>query len=101
MKITKTTDGNKTIYFYDGVKKYEHYKNSAGWEWWSEYKDGKEIHYKDSDGWEKWKEYKDGEEIHYKNSNGWESWSDDNPDNPKNRVELLKEEDIKPFEFSN
>ncbi len=121
MKITKTIDGNKTIYFYDGVKKYEHDKNSDGIEWWTEYKDGKGIHYKDTDGYEtwseyenekeihyknsdgieRWREYENGKEIHYKNSDGDETWSDDNPDNPKNRVELLKEEDIKPFEFSN
>ncbi len=118
MKITKTTDGDLTTYFYDGVKKYEHYKDSDGIERWSEYENGNEIHYKNSDGIERWKEYENGNEIHYKNSNGYEtwseykdgkeihyknsdgdeSWSDDNPDNPKN---WIKEEDVKPFEFNN
>ncbi len=117
MKITKTTKDNTTTYFYDGVKKYEHLKDSDGYEWWreykdgkeihfknsngyetwSEYKDGKEIHYKDSDGLENWSEYKDGKEIHFKISNGYEWWSDDNPENPN----FIKEEDIKPFEFGN
>ncbi len=99
MKITKTTDGDLTTYFYDGVKKYEHYKDSAGYETWKEYKDGKQIHFKNSIGYESWTEYKDGEEIHYKNSDGDETWSDNNPENPKNFI--IKEEDIKPFEFNN
>ncbi len=73
MKIKKIT-----TYFYDGVKKYEYFKNY--------------------DGYEAWIEYKDGRLIHFKTSTGFESWSDDNPDNPKNS---LKEEDIKPFEFDN
>ncbi len=118
MKITKTTEDDITTYFYDGVKKYGHFKapngleswreyksgrqihfkDSDGYETWSEYKDGKEIHYKDSNGYESWSEYKDGKLIHYKDSNGYESWSDDNQENSKNWV---KEKDIKPFEFGN
>ncbi len=77
MKITKTTEGDTTTYFYDGVKKYEHYKTIYGYESWREYKDGEQIYFKDSDG------------------NGW--GSDDNPENPKN---LIKEEDVRPFEFN-
>ncbi len=83
MKITKITEIKLTIYFYDGIKKYRHYKNSNGFEWWREYKDGNEIHFKDCNGYESWS---------YDNP--------DNPDNPENKVELLKEEDIKPFEFN-
>ena len=36
MKITKTKDRNYTYYFYDGVKKYEHYKGNTGFESWSD-----------------------------------------------------------------
>ncbi len=36
MKITKTTKDSTTTYFYDGVKKYQHFKNSDGYEWWSD-----------------------------------------------------------------
>ncbi len=98
MKITKTTEGDITTYFYNGVKRYKHYKAPNGLESWREYKDGKEIHYKDSNGYESWSEYKDGKLIHYKDSNGYKSWSDDNQENSKNWV---KEKDIKPFEFGN
>ena len=98
MKITKTIEGNTTTYFYDGVRKYGHFKDSNGLESWSEYKDGKEIHYKNSDGMETWREYKDGEQIHFKSSTGNEWWSDDNPEIPESS---LKEEDIRPFEFGN
>ncbi len=77
MKITKTTEGDTTTYFYDGVKKYEH----------SESYNGDET----------WREFKDGKQIYYKNSAGNENWSDDNPENPKN---FIKEEDIRPFEFN-
>ena len=80
MKITKTKDRNYTYYFYDGVKKYEHYKGNTGFESWREYDTN-------------------GKEIHYKDNEGLESWSDDNPDNPKNKKEEVKEKDIKPFEF--
>jgi hypothetical protein len=78
MKITKQTQGNTTTYFYDGVKKYKHHKDSNGLEWWSEYDDA-------------------GNDIHFKDSSGLEWWSDNHPDNPKN--EELTEEDVRPFEF--
>lgn len=53
-----------------------HYKNSNGYETWSEYdNDGNKIHVKDSDGVEEWYEYdKNNNKIHYKNSNGDEKW---------------------------
>ncbi len=117
MKITKTINDDTTTYFYDGIKKYEHYKDSNGFECWSEYKDGNVIHYKDSDGYERWSEYKDNkvlyfknsngfewrsndkddEEIYFKNINGKEWWNYDYPNHPKN--EEIAEEDVKPFEF--
>ncbi len=78
MKIKKITKGATTTYFYDGVKKYQHFKNSDGYEYWSE--------------------YKDGQQIHFKNSDGFESWSDDNPENPKN---WIRKKEVKPFEFNN
>ena len=35
-----------------------HYKDSDGYEWWSEYnKRGKEFHHKDNDGFKRWSEY--------------------------------------------
>ena len=80
-KITKSVEGNTTTYFYNGIKKYKYYYNN-------------------SDGYEEWREYdKQGNEIHCKDSDGDEWWSDDNPDNPKNKPEVIKEEDVKPFEF--
>jgi hypothetical protein len=80
MKIYKTTTDNTTTYFYDGVKKYVHFKNSDGHERWSEYDEK-------------------GNEIHFKNSDGYEKWSKDHPDNPDNKP--LTEADVKPFEFGN
>ncbi len=98
MKITKTINKNTTIYFYDGIKKYEYYKDSSdGHEYWLEYKNGKEVHYKNIDGFEWWKEYKNDKEFYYKNNKGNEWWSDDNPNHPKNRE--IAEEDVKPFVF--
>ena len=101
MKITKQIQDDLTTYFYDGVKKYEHYKDSNGLETWREYnKQGKEIHYKNSAGFERWREYdKQGKEIHYKDSDGSAWWSDINLDNPNNKLFELKEEDVKPFTF--
>jgi len=119
MNITYTKKDNTIIHFYDGIKKYEHYKNSDGYEEWKEYdekgneihyknsngyerwkeydKEGNEIHYKNSIGYEEWKEYdKKGNEIHYKDSSGYERWSDDNPNNPKNRPIV---DDCEPFSF--
>ncbi len=94
-KITKTTDGNITTYFYNGVKKYEQYKDSDGYcEWWREYKDGKEIHYKNIDNYESWQEYEDGK-IHYKNNRGEEWWGEYYLEH----LEEIAEEDVKPFEF--
>ena len=53
-----------------------HFKNSDGYERWTEYGEkGKEIHFKNSNGLEWWREYdEEGKEIHYKNSNGEEWW---------------------------
>ena len=98
MNITYTKKNNAIIHYHDGIKKYEHYKNSDGYERWKEYdKEGNEIHYKSSDGYEDWKEYdKKGNEIHYKDSSGYERWSDDNPNNPKNRPIV---DDCEPFSF--
>jgi len=67
MKITKTTQGNATVYYYDGVKVYEHYLSPYGFESWSE--------------------FKDGEQIRYRNSDGDEIWSVNNPENPENWIE--------------
>ena len=100
-KITKTTEGYTTTYFYDGVKKYAHYKDSTGFEYWSEYdKNGNEIHFKTSEGFESWSEYgKNGNQIHYKTSIGTDWFSPDHPNNPDNKE--IYEEDIKPFTFNN
>ncbi len=79
MKITKTIVGNLTTYFYDGVKRYEHYKNSTTrYEWIKEYKDGKEKCVKDSDGYKRWS---------YDFQENTENWGE--------------EEGVKPFEFGN
>ena len=78
MKLQKKViDNYTTLYFKDGVKKYEHYKKLES---------------------ELWKEYdNNGNAIHYKDSNGYEWLSDDNPKNPKNK---LIDVDITPFEFN-
>jgi len=103
MKLKKVKQG-EYVYYYrpDETKKYEHYKDSDGFEWWAEYdKQGKEIHFKNSDGYERWAEYnKQGKEIHFKNSEGYERWSDDNPDKPNVKVEFVDEKDINAFEFA-
>ena len=98
MNIIYTKKDNTITHFYDGIKKYEHFKDSKGYETWTEYdKEGNEIHYKDSKGYETWTEYnKEGNEIHYKDSDGDERWSDDNPDKPKNRPIV---DDCEPFSF--
>ena len=36
MKLTKKTIGNEDVYFENDVKKYIHYKNSDGYENWSD-----------------------------------------------------------------
>ena len=36
MKLTKKTVGKEDVFFEDGVKKYTHYKNSDGFEYWSD-----------------------------------------------------------------
>ena len=93
MKLTKKIINGTEVYFENGVKKYEHYEDSDGFEEWKEYdSNGNEIHFKDNDGLEVWREYDSkGNKIHYKNSNGNEYWSKkDIPD-----VEV----DIEPFTF--
>ncbi len=91
MKITKKINKNNktTTYFYNGIKKYEHYKDNEENERWSEFKDGNEIYYKNSNGYECWRDYKDEKEIHCKDNKGYEWWSDESP-----------EKNIKPFVFS-
>ena len=38
--------GGVERYYKDGIKKYEHYKDSYGYEWWSEYTErGNEIRF--------------------------------------------------------
>jgi len=81
MKITKKINGNDTYYFYDGIKKYGHFKGRNRYECWREY----DVQ---------------GNHIHLKNNNGYEWWSIDNPNNPNNpNNSEIKEEDIKPFSF--
>ena len=36
MKITKQIQSDYTTYFYDGVKKYKYFKDSTGYESWSD-----------------------------------------------------------------
>ena len=100
MKLTKKIIDNKEVYFENGIKKYVYYKNSSGYEYWTEYdSNNNQIHSKNNEGYEYWKEYdSNSNEIHFKVSNGNEYWSDDNPDNPKNKAG--EEVDIKPFTFN-
>ena len=76
MKITYEKDGNVITHYHDGVKKYEHYKDSNGIEWWREYDaSGNKTHHKNSNGIEWWREYDaSGNQTHYKDSNGIEWW---------------------------
>ena len=77
MKTTfKIINGN--LYEYDSNGNEIHYKNSNGYEWWSEFDiNGKVIHYKNSTGYEIWREYdSNGNKTHYKYSNGDEFWYD-------------------------
>ena len=77
MKTTfKIINGN--LYEYDSNGNEIHYKNSNGYEWWSEYDiNGKLIHFKNSTGCEEWYEYdSNGNEIHFKDSDGYERWYD-------------------------
>ena len=89
MKLTKKIIDGTEVYFENGVKKYEHHKDSNGNEWWCEYdSNGNEIHSKDSNGYEVWREYDSkGNEIHVKNSNGFEYWS--KYDSKGNQIHLL------------
>ena len=93
MKLTKKTIENEDVFFENGVKKYTHYKNNTGSEYWSEFdKNNNVIHYKNSRGSEYWSEYdSNNNQIHYKSSDSYETWSDDNPKNPNNiDVEVRK-----------
>ena len=77
MKTTfKIINGN--LYEYDSNGNKTHYKNSTGYEWWSEYdSNGNEIRFKDSNGFEYWYDYdSNGKVIHFKNSDGVENWYD-------------------------
>ena len=119
MKLTKKIIDGREVYFENGVKKYEHRKNSSGFEWWREYDSkGNIIHYKTSNGFEWWREYDSkGNNIHSKYSNGYECWSEyDNKGNqihfkdsngtewrkkynPEEEVEVKEEVNIEPFTF--
>ena len=96
MKLTKKTIGNEEVYFENGVKKYTYYKDSNGFETWSEYDSNDNvIHSKSSRGYEYWREFdKNDNLIHSKDSNGGETWSDENPKN------MVVEVDIEPFTFT-
>ena len=79
MKTTfKVIDGN--LYEYDSNGNEIHYKNSNGYEWWSEYDiNGKLIHFKNSTGCEEWYEYdSNGSKTHFKYSDGYEWWAEFN-----------------------
>ena len=80
MKLIKNIINGTEEYFKNGVKKYEHRKDSNGFEWWGEYDNkGNEIHYKNSNGFEWWNEYDSkGNNIHFKNNNGYEVWNEYN-----------------------
>ena len=120
MKLTKKTIENEDVYFENGVKKYTYYKDSDGFESWSEYdSNNNEIHYKSSNGDEYWREFdKNNNEIHFKNNTGFESWKEydsnnnlihrkdsdgyetQRDDNPKNPKSMGVEVDIEPFTFT-
>ena len=76
-KITKEVAGNHTTYYFDGIKRYEHYKSKHGEESWKEY-----------DHMER--------EVRYKNNSGIERYTDYYIDE---NLEEVQEEEIKPFEF--
>ena len=100
MKLTKQIIDGTEVYFENGVKKYEYYKDSNGYEVWREYDSkGNNIYFKDSNGFEVWKEYDSkGNEIHFKDSSGYE-WR--KKYNPEEEVEVEVEVDIEPFIFKN
>ena len=79
MEYTIKKQGDITRYYKDKKLKYEHSKDSKGYEWWAEYD-------------------KKGKEIHFKNSDGYEKWADGYPKEYK-EPETIDEKDIKPFQF--
>jgi len=81
MKLTKRIINGRETYFKDGVKKYEHQKNSTGNESWSEYDE-------------------QGNLTHLKDSNDGEWWSNEHPGNPMNRDKEEVEVNIEPFTFN-
>ena len=51
MKLTKKIIDGEDVYFENDVKKYTHFKNSYGFEWWREYdSNNNKIYYKSSNG---------------------------------------------------
>ena len=103
MKLTKKIINGEDVYFENGVKKYTHFKNSNGFEWWREHdSNNNEIHFKTNDGFERWREYDShNNQIHFKNNQGYEWWSDTHPNNPKNKPKnKVVEVDIEPFTFN-
>jgi len=120
MKLIKKIIDRTEVYFKNGVKKYEHSKNSDGLEEWREYDSkgnniyfknsngleewreydskGNNIYSKDSDGLEEWREYDSiGNKIHFKNSDG-EEWGKKDISDVEVEVEVV---DIEPFTFKN
>ncbi len=78
-KYTLKRVGKYTVDYYEGkIRRFRHYGDSEGVEWWKEYdENGNEIHCKDSKGYERWSEYdENGNKIHYKDSTGHEWWSE-------------------------
>lgn len=69
MKLIKKIVDGEEVFFVGDVKKYSHFKDSNGYEWWKEYDaKGKEIYFKDSDGFELWQRreknpHKNAEEV--------------------------------------
>ena len=94
MKIEKHIDGQTVEYYYDGVKRYSHYRNSNGFEEWHEYDAaGNETHFRDSNGYERWREYDAaGNETYFRDSNGYERHT-------QSQFVEIAEADVKPFEF--